>query len=246
MARPDFFSWGPGDTFRAEVLALSDGDRPLEGARIRARVLDRALRAAAEESWALTVPAGGIRSVGREVRWPIPRDFGSGWFFLELTLDDGTGRRLSRQAYTLRVLEALADPAFAASWREAPRPEGPTVTGPWLRPQVAGAPTRLEAAVVEAVQASPEEGRLRVEVRNAGTAPAYPVRLEVVPDVHSAVWDDGWFWLAPGESVQLEGIVRLDMKGLDPVSMPPARPLGSIEVEVSAWNAPAVRLKVGR
>ncbi|MCL5099162.1 MAG: hypothetical protein M1608_16820 [Candidatus Omnitrophica bacterium] len=55
------------------------------------------------------------------------------------------------------------------------------------------------------------------------------MRIAVVPK--------GW------QAVELSGIVRLDMTGLDPLACPPVRRLTDLAVDVSAWNAPVRRLK---
>ena len=74
-------------------------------------------------------------------------------------------------------------------------------------------------------------------MKNAGTAPAYPVRIALLPDTCSTVWSDNYFWLAPGESTTVTGLVRLDMRGLDPLSPALVARASDLKVEVSAWNA---------
>jgi hypothetical protein len=83
-------------------------------------------------------------------------------------------------------------------------------------------------------------------VKNTGVKPAYPVVLKVDPDTYSVLWSDNYFWLAPGESVVVEGTVRLDMTGLDPVTNPPVANPSELKFSVSAWNADAAQLALPR
>jgi len=85
-----------------------------------------------------------------------------------------------------------------------------------------------------------DEAELTVAVRNQGSRPAYPVRVAVQPDAYPARWTDNHFWLAEGEEVTVTGVVRLNLRGLDPVTNPPPVSLHDLGVAVSAWNAPGV------
>ena len=88
------------------------------------------------------------------------------------------------------------------------------------------------------------ELRLTVNVKNTGANPAYPVQLAVEPDTYSVLWSDNYFWLAPGESVTVEGTVRLDMTGLDPITNPRIATASDLTLSVSAWNAASLRCGV--
>jgi beta-mannosidase len=241
MADTGFFSWGPGDTFRASVFALNDRAEALKGSRIRVRVYDRAMQLAYQEDWATDVPSGGYASEGRDVHWPIPANTPEGYLFFELTLSDAQGARLSRRMYWLRILQMLVDPEARKRWQAAPVAEPLNQSGPWLKPQIEGFGTSLQATIKIESQ-SQKEAELSVAVENVGKLPAYPVRLQLAPDVYSVIWSDNYFWLAPGEKSTLHGTMRLNMNGLDPITKPPAVSPGSLRVRVSAWNAPVTEL----
>jgi hypothetical protein len=243
MADTGFFSWGPGDTFRAAVFAVNDRDLPLKNARIRARIFDHQMRPAREQSWTLEVPSSGYRSASREIQWPIPSDMPEGYFFLELTLWDAQGTQLSRRAYWLRVLRMLADPAARKQWQSAPVAEPLNQMGPWLRPQVEQLRTSLRSSVA-LVRHKKAEAEVAVSVRNTGSVPAYAVRIEVIPDVYSSLWTDNFFWLAPGETASVGGAVRLDMSGLDPLTRPQVASPADLTIRASAWNAEASEMRV--
>lgn len=240
MARTDFFSWGPGDAFRAAVFALNDG-APIADARLTARILDPALKPVVNEAWPLSLPGGGEKSAASEVSWAIPADLAEGYFFLELTLADGAGKRLSRQAYWLRVLKSLAGPEARRRWQSVPVPEPLAEAGPWLKPQLESVSTSLQARAAWR-EVSPAEAEVAVTVANTGSHPAWPVRLETSPDLYPVLWTDNYFWLAEGESVAVKGLVRMDLRGIDPTANPPAARLQDLTAQVSAWNARAVQL----
>ncbi|MGB8011881.1 MAG: sugar-binding domain-containing protein [Terriglobales bacterium] len=242
MADTGFFSWGPGDTFRASVFALNDREQVLKGGHFSARIYDQQLRVVHEEEWASDVPANGYASQGHDVHWPIPANTSEGYLFFELTLRDAQGSRLSRRAYWLRIVPMLADPQARKIWQAGPVPEPLNQTGPWLKPQIEALTTSLQAAVKIENQ-SQKEAELRIDIENQGKIPAYPVRIHLFPDVYSVLWTDDYFWLAPGEKVSLRGIVRLDMNGLDPIGRPPIANPRDLRIRLSAWNAPATELR---
>jgi len=243
MADTGFFSWGPGDTFRASVFALNDHDHVLKGTRIRARIYDRQMQVVHEEEWESDIPPNGYPSEGREVHWPIPSDMPEGYLFFELSLSDAQGARLSRRMYWLRILQMLADPEARKRWQAAPVAEPLTQTGPWLKPQIEALATSLQATIKVESQTQ-KEAEVSVTIENLGKIPAYPVRLQLLPDVYSALWTDNFFWLGAGEKVTHRGTVRLDMNGLDPITKPPVATRGDLRIRVSAWNAPVMELRL--
>jgi len=236
MANTNFFTWGPGSTFHASVFAVNDGVTPLIGTRITARILDCQMNPVVTQEWKLTIPAGGIKSASRTLNWQIPYKMPSGFFFLELTMTDADDHRISRRAYWLRVLDSLADPAALAKWQSKASAESMSTRGPWLKPQIENARTRISARVVSEKLAGPNL-QLTVVVRNEGIRPAYPVEITIKPGTYSVLWSDNYFWLDPGESVIINGTVRVDMTGLDPLSSSPIAAAKDLRLSVSAWNA---------
>jgi beta-mannosidase len=243
MADTGFFSWGPGDAFHASVFALNDQAQILKNAGFSARVYDQEMKPVHEDKWTAEVPADGYASEAHEIRWPIPSTMPEGYFFLELSLTDGDGKRVSRRAYWLRVLKMLADPAARKQWQVAPVAEPLTETGPWLRPQVEPLSTSLKGTA-QIERRSKSEAELTLVIENSGTLPAYPVSVQLLPDAYSAIWSDNYFWLAPGEKVSIQGIARLDMTGLDPFSKTPIAKDADLSIRLSAWNAAARDLQL--
>jgi beta-mannosidase len=242
MADTGFFYWGPGDTFKASVFGLNEGNGDSEDVSIQARIFDRDLRVVHDEQWRTRLPSNNRASEARNVEWPIPANTPEGYLFFELSLRDPRGALVSRRAYWLRIVTLLADPGARQRWQSAPVPELVTDKGPWLRPQVAATRSSLEATAKIEGQ-SEKEAKLSVRLTNRSQVPAYPVRVELLPDVYSVLWSDNFFWLAPGETVSIEATVRRDMSGLDPVAKPPIRKAADFRLRAWAWNAPALELE---
>jgi len=242
MADTGFFSWGPGDTFTAAVFALNDANKSMQGGRFRARVYDQQLRAVHREEWTGDIPSNGRASESHLISWPIPPNTPEGYLFFELSLSDAEGRALSRRAYWLRIVKMLADPEARKRWQAGPVPEPVNQTGPWLKPQLQTLRTTLRATAKFESQ-SENESAVSLTIENSGEVPAYPVRIDLTPEVYSVLWDDNYFWLAPGETITLRGTVRTDMRGMDPITNPPIANRTDLLVRVSAWNAPAIELR---
>jgi beta-mannosidase len=242
MADTGFFSWGPGDTFNASVFALNDSTQSLQGVRLRARIFDQALQVAHEDEWAADLPPNGRASEPHGVQWPIPANTPEGYLFFELSLRDPKGVLASQRVYWLRILHMLADPETRKRWQAGPVLEPLTQTGPWLKPQVVARPTSVRGTA-KLEPRSVKEAELSVTVTNTGKLPAYPARVQLEPDIYSILWSDNYFWLAPGETATLEGTVRLDMGGLDPITRPKIASRTDLLLKVSASNAPAIELR---
>ncbi len=243
LADTGFFSWGPGDTFRASVFALNDSEQSLSGVNFLARIYDLKMRSVHEEKWTADVPANGYASEKRDVSWSLPADMAEGYFFLELTLSNSSGARLSRRAYWLRALKMLSDPVARKQWQSGPVAEPPTKTGLWLRPQLESLSTSIKASA-RVERRTKTHAEIAVSLENAGDLPAYPVRLQLKPDSYSALWSDNFFWLAPGEKISIAGTVRLDMRGLDPFAKTPSAGDANLALQVSAWNAAGSELQL--
>ena len=217
-----------------------------ESGTVKARILDRKMQPILTKSW--RTPIGGdektCASASREISWPIPNDTSEGYFFVELTLMGRSGKQLSQQIYWQRILRFLADPEARRKWQAAPVPEPICTNGPWLKPQLAACPTTLSLEGVS-VRAAGPEALITATVKNTGTNPAYPVTLSVEPDTAAVLWNDNYFWLPPGKSVTLNGTVRLDMRGLDPLSASPIVDPRQLRIHLAAWNAPESTLPAG-
>jgi len=236
MARMPCRSWAPGNIFHAKVLVLNDG-APDSSARVVARILDREMKPVFLKNWKLKLRAGerNVPPANGDIAWTIPSDTPESYFFLELTLGSSKGKRLSQHVYWQRVLKSLADPETGKKWRAAPVPEQICTNGPWLKPQIAACPTTL-ALQMDSIRADGPEACVTITVENTGPNPAYPVTLSVSPDTCAVIWSNNYFWLAPGARATLTGTVRLDMRGIDPMSKVQVVEQKDLRVEARAWN----------
>ena len=241
MANTHSLTWAAGDIFHASVYAVNDASEELPGTRITARLLDRAMNLVVRKDWTVNVPGGGSRSETEELSWQIPEHTPESYFFLLVTAADVGGRPLSQQTYSLRVVNLPTDAEARRKRLEGADPLAKS--GPWLKPQIESVPTTLSAEVVQVKAAGPEL-EATVVVKNTGTKPAYPVRLAALPDAYSAVWSDNYFWLDPGDRVEVRARIRTDMTGIDLVSNPKVTTSSDMILEISAWNARALQLKV--
>jgi exo-1,4-beta-D-glucosaminidase len=148
--------------------------------------------------------------------------------FLDLRLDDGAGRTISRNVYWLSARSDVSDFEHARyDWT-------PTLTYADFT-----ALSRLPRAHVEAsVQPlhRPRVGQWRLRLHNASSVLAFLVQARLLGadgrEVVPVFWDDNFVCLLPGESRQLT--VRLPQRPLP-------RPL---VLTVQGWNTEEVRLPV--
>jgi beta-mannosidase len=243
MANLHSLTWAPGDTFVASVYGINDGLQEIKGARVLARILDGKMRPLLIRDWETVLPAIGMRSEARDVTLQIPAKMPPSYLFLDLTLTSANGKRLSRRAYWIRVVNLPKDPAARDKQLSAPDPL--VKSGPWLKTEIEEAPTEIAAEILGCDRVGPE-ARLRITIKNTGPNPAYPVRLTIEPDWYSVIWTDNYFWLDPGESASLQATIRLDMTGLDPLLNPKIAKISDLALKVSAWNAKGRSFSLGR
>ncbi|MEI6916157.1 MAG: glycoside hydrolase family 2 protein, partial [Armatimonadota bacterium] len=144
--------------------------------------------------------------------------------------------------YYMKVLKSLADPKARAAWQAKPTTDPICDKGPWLKPQLESLPTSIDAKLVS-IRSAGDEANVVITVKNTGKVPAYPAKISVAPDVYSSMWSDNYFWLAPGETRQITGVIKLNMKGLDPIANPPVLAISDMSLSISAWNAQPVCLR---
>ena len=171
---------------------------------------------------------GAYQTVLQMPPFRIPDSFRDKFFFIETSLFEGDVLR-ARSFYWPKALAAMDDPAFRAKRREGRQPNMMFDKGPWLKRQIAEGPqTRLTASVA-GVRREGCRMSFALTVKNAGPAPAFPVRPDTVDDGTVCAMEDSFFLLRPGEERVLTGEVLLRDGA-------PAVPT----LRLSCWNAPAV------
>ncbi|MGW8482965.1 glycosyl hydrolase 2 galactose-binding domain-containing protein [Microbacterium sp. NPDC055903] len=217
----DRTEWEAGEAFRASIHVSNDRPIPIQGATVRARLLNQRFELLAERIASVDVDADGRADVFDLVA-RLPEE-GIAPLVLSVRLEDGAGERITSSWYAfnahpkterIRELEALpmedleAMPAGEvlleyASDRPAPLKEQPA--------------TSLTATIVD--------GGLRVS--NVGPVPAPIVIIDGFPHAPGRWLEDNAFGLDAGES----RVVGYDADGADISS-----------ISVRAWNAQAVGL----
>ena len=164
----------------------------------------------------------------------IPDGLEDKFFFIVAELKDANGVVISRSVYWPRCLKLMADPEFRSKYRDTPQPSVKFEHGPWLRSQVEAAPTKLQLKGICRTDLSETESSIRVQVRNAGSAPAFDTHINIGGTTRTFYGTDNHFWLAPGE----ERMIDLRVQWRDPST----RAKASITAE--AWNAASIEVPI--
>ncbi len=235
---PPHLTYAPGEEVEMPIWILSEARRPeLKAVRVKAQLIGPDLTQRQEwNQWPTVDLPGSPRPIqGPILRFQVPQDAKRAFFFAVLELEDASGRLLARNVYPFRCPPQLEEEPFRKDYRAKPSQAFILDQGPWLRPQLEKLPTKL---ALQLLRAEKEEfGRLRweVEVHNTGDRPAVMVNLQTT-DLTPVVAEDGYFWLAPGESRRLW--VRLRVAPAGPVPDPAATRQGPLALRAAAWNAP--------
>jgi beta-mannosidase len=223
--------WAPGESVPLDIDVVHAGDRPLRQGTIHARVLGPQFETLHEAKGSVGHSAGSGVERYALGSWTIPESLGGKFFFLVAELRDGGGKLVSRSVYWPRCPSMLADAKAREEWRKSPAPWPTFESGPWLKPQVAATQTRLSASILQRDSKGKDRARYVVRVENTGKTPAFHTALEITGRRHSFFASDNFFWLAPGESREIEMQVLWRESG------------GQPGVRVAAWNADAVSLR---
>jgi beta-mannosidase len=218
--------WAKGESLPVHVSVLH-APPSAERLQLSVEILDPAVKRVWHRHQSINVLPGPSVQPVELGKFTIPDNFEEHFFFVVAELHDGKGQRISRSVYWPRCLARMSDEAFRTQYRSSPQPALTFDKGPWLKPQVAAVPTSLEASVEGVRNEGADRVRLVVRVRNAGQQPAVNVRVDITGTRCSFCGDDNFFWLAPGESRDLEYRVLWR----DPASRDTAR------LTVEAWNA---------
>jgi exo-1,4-beta-D-glucosaminidase len=200
------------------VVVVSDHAKAQSGLKVAARVYDLGLAEKFAQEARVDVGADGVTRA-----FSIPPLSGlSKTYFVRLSLDDASGKRLSSNFYWLSTQEDVVDFADESKWWYTPTRVHSDLTA------LAGLP-----ATTLRVQSRFDEGgaerTARVSVANSGPALAFQVRLKLVDaggdEILPVYWQDNYFELFPGETREVS------------VSVPAAQRAGPLRIEAGAWNA---------
>lgn len=225
LARLEHLLLAPGESIPVNAAILNSEAAGRAGLTVTARVLDDNFAELWKRSAPVALKAGPSVANASLGAFQLPEK-GDCHIFLVLELRDSAGALVSRSVYYPRVLAMMADAKTREEFRRAPK-EWPSLDkGPWLKPAVARNQTALSLELLGQKPAANGRTQLQLRVRNTGTQPAFPVKVDIAGAKRSFFASDNFFWLAPGESktVSLEVLWRSEP--------------GAASVDVSAWNAP--------
>ncbi len=201
------------------IAVVNDVPKAASGLKVTATVYDIGLAKKFSKEAVVDVPSDGVVRA-----FVIPEVAGlSTTYFLQLGLDDPSGRRVSSNFYWLSTREDELD------WKKTEWYYTPTKVHSDFTALAKLPPTTLAASLgVEEVGA---EGRARVRIENTGKALAFQVHLKLLDgkggrEILPVFWEDNYFPLFPGESRQIT------------VAYPKGKAGSAPALEADAWNVP--------
>lgn len=225
--------WAAGESVPLEVAVVHSPADDAGQLTAEVRILDRNFREVWKQKKGLRMGAGPSVTSDNLGSFTIPSEFNESFFFVVAELRGAGGALVSRSVYHPRCLERMRDPAFREKYRATPQPGLALEKGPWLKRQAAAVPTTIALDVTERRDTGPNRSRLRLRLRNTGSAPAVAARIDIGGAKRAFYATDNYFWLAPGE----ERILDVEVMWRETV-----RP-GGASVTASAFNAPPVSTK---
>lgn len=157
----------------------------------------------------------------------IPSGYTNRYLFVVAEFVNNDGEMISRSVYYPRVLEEMKNREFYEKYVTEPIPWITLDKGPWLKPTVAETQTKIKAELISLKSISPGRSQLRVKITNTGKVPAFMTKLDITGIKRAFYATDNYFWLAPGESREVEAEVL--WREADAGK--------NIVLTVSAWNA---------
>ncbi len=164
----------------------------------------------------------------------IPHDYKDHFLFIVAELTDNNGRQISRSLYYPRVLKQMDDNTLHDKYVNEPIPWITLNNGPWLKPTVAKSQTKLKAELVSNQSISAGKSKLNVKVSNQENIPAFMTKLDIAGAKRAFCATDNYFWLAPGESREIE----IDVLWREPSAK------SNIVITAEAWNAKKQTIKL--
>ncbi|MGA0555154.1 glycosyl hydrolase 2 galactose-binding domain-containing protein [Larkinella sp. VNQ87] len=236
--------WKSGERITLPIKVTHSLPQALAGAKVSVRVFDDAFKLLAQKETALNIPAGTSVSTATAGDFTISADYRDRFVLLLAELRDASGKLLSRSFYFPRSLSKLEDADFYQKYVSEPIAWPTLEKGPFLKTTVARTPTTLTATLLTNEPTADGQSRLRVQVSNTGTVPAFMTKVDITGTKRAIVASDNYTWLAPGETQEVtldilwRGAAQRDAAQRD------AETRSKATLTVSAWNAPVVTTKL--
>lgn len=223
--------WAPGEEIPLDIDILRQAGSGRFSGVVHARVLGAGFEMLHEAKGSVNFAGGAGVHRYQLGNWKIPESLAGKFFFILAELKDSQGRLVSRAVYWPRCPNMLSDETRRKEHRMQPNPWPTLENGPWLKPQVSQHKTTLAGNIVRRGSARHGRGNYVIRVENKGDTPAVNTAIEIIGRKNSFYATDNFFWLAPGESREIEvQILWRDTSGTPTISM-------------KAWNADGVVLR---
>jgi beta-mannosidase len=225
--------WKPGESVDLMAKVTNSG-KVMPESRISVSVFDDQFVRLFQEEKTATISEGTSVTQVKFGSYSIPESYKDRFLFLIAELHNAQGELVSRSVYYPRVLTLMDDPAFYARYTSGPVPWITLDKGPWLKPTVAQKQTKIQAEIIDIQNISEDRSRLKIEVSNIGKAPAFMVNLNIDGIKRAFFATDNYFWLAPGESREIE----MNLLWRD------ERAGKNIVLNIGAWNSKMESIKL--
>ena len=223
-------AWAPGETLDLNSRVIYDGDEPIDNAVFTLKLFDCQLSVVFSKSKEITL-SEYITDVFSEA-FEIPTDFENGFFFVSASLkkDDAI---IARSVYWPKCLKQLKDEDVFEAYTKSPQSNFFFDKGPYLKKQVEKAMRSELICNIRKVSKSGESVFVELSVENLAQTPAFPVAVTVTNDKTLLYSGDNYFMLDGGEKRVLTMEIRLKSDEIT-----------ELDLEISAWNADKICLKI--
>ncbi|KAA0992716.1 glycoside hydrolase family 2 protein [Dyadobacter aurulentus] len=212
--------WKSGEVMQLPVKITHALPGAIKGSKVLVRVMDDSFKVLWENEKTTAVTAGTSVTAVEMGQFTIPAGYRDRFLLVLAELKDASGKLVSRSFYYPRVLSKMDDAAFYKEYTTTPIPWIALEKGPWLKTSVATAPqTVLTVSAGTSENGSGNTSRVKVKVSNTGTVPAFMTKIDITGAKRAIVADDNYFWLAAGESrnIDLEVLWRDPSEARRPV-----------------------------
>ena len=219
--------WAPGEKFPVSVKIINGVDQPAFKGNLVVQILDTRFKEQYKQQRVVAAQQGtSVTSVDFE-DFQIAADYKEKYFFVIVRLSDEANRQVSAAEYWPRTIRQMEDPEYFNKYCAEPVVWPTLDKGPWLKPTVAENKTSIRLSALRPGKFSGKTGNLSFIVENTGKQPAFMVHFEIEACKRAFFANDNFFWLAPGESkqIEMEVLIRED------------QPVKQFDLEVRAWNA---------
>jgi len=225
--------WGAGERFGLTGKITHAGTVAIAG-KISVAVYDDTFKPLWNNEANVNVSEGPLVTQANLGEYQIPMDYRDRFLFVVAELHNSNGELISRSLYYPRVLKQMEDQVFHDKYVNEPIPWITLNKGPWLKPTVAKTQAKLSAEILANKSISTERSQVKIKITNTGKVPAFMTNIDIAGVKRAFYATDNYFWLAPGESREIEVNVlwREERVGKN------------IVLNVGAWNSKMQSIKL--